>query len=756
MPRHVFLSIVLFLLALGTPSRSEAYHWPMDAPRALTSTFAEYRAGHLHSGIDLKTWGEVGREVYAVRDGYVWRVKASPWGYGKALYVRLVDGKIAVYGHLLDFVPTIQKFVEEEQTRVGRYSVDLYLKPGQIPVREGQLVGHSGRTGCAHPHLHFELRDGEHCPLNPLQHGFSVADHRAPYLTALSIQPLDWRSAVEGRRSRRVYPMRWDSQAGRYQLSSIPLVEGRVGLSLAVHDLADGAQNRLNVHALSLFLDGQRIFSAIYDRFPFSATDKADLDIDFSLYREGRGIYHNLYVAQGNDLPFYEPDGFGCGIIDAQVLDPGHHRIRIRAEDFWGNVGEAEFSLLLDQRPSLEDLRISRDSAAVQLSVRAADPDGPVQKVVLEVSENLGRHWQPLEVAAVPGQEHLYRALWRGGDNCILVRAWGEDQFGVCSHPKTGSVGTLSGKGDGPEFEWHLEFFHDSVELSISSDRMLAQEPRVMINQMDQGPRTVPLYSEGLRQYRGLAPLMPGSDGMVVVSITGRDLEGHLGATAFSFPLSTITRSGGGRVADLGGRVEALFEPGSVYQAFVSYVEEVEATSPPGLPLKSPAFFFYPDDRVFQGRATISMLLPETEKNQRIGLYRLNQQGDWSFIGHHSGERHGAIEARVRSFSTFALLEDQVAPLIWRVRPEDGSPTKERCPVLSAKVRDVGSGIGREEDVVMILDGQILISQYDPPIEAVFFRSRESLALGQHLLEVVVRDRAGNESRAQSHFHIIP
>ena len=756
MPRHVFLSVVSFLLVLGTSSRSDAYHWPMDAPRALTSTFAEHRTGHFHSGIDLKTWGEVGRAVYAVGDGYVWRIRTSPWGYGKALYIRLVDGKTAVYGHLFDFVPTIQQAVEEEQARLGRYSVDLYLKPGQLPVTEGQLVGHSGRSGCAHPHLHFELRDEENWPLNPLQHGFPVADHNAPRLTSVSIQPLDWRSTVDGQRSRRIYPLSWNSAAGRYQLSSIPHVEGRVGLAVAVHDLSDGAQNRLNVHARYLFLDGQMIFSAIYDRFPFSATDKVDLDTDFALYREGRGIYHTLYVSPGNDLPFYQPDGFGCGIIDAQVLGPGHHRIRVRAEDFLGNAGEAEFSLLLDQRPRLEDLRISRDSAGVQLVVRATDPDGPVQRVVLDISKNLGRHWQTLEVAVVPGQEHVYRALWHGGDNCILVRAWAEDQFGVCSHPRMGSTGTLSGSGGGPEFEWQLEFFHDSVEFSISSDRMLAQEPRVMINQRDQGPLTVPVYSEGLQQYRGLAPLVLGSDGMVVVSITGRDLAGQLGAAAFSFPVSTITRSGGGRVGDLGGRVEALFEPGSVYQSFASYAQEAEATSPPGLPMKSPVFFLYPDDCIFQRRATVWLILPEEEANERIGLYRLSRDGNWSFVGRISDQMEGAIGAQVRSFSTFALLEDQISPLVWRIRPRDGSRTQERRPVLSAKVRDVGSGIGREEDVIMILDGHTLISEYDPPVEAVLFRPRESLALGEHLLEVVVRDRAGNESRAQSHFTIVP
>lgn len=236
MPHKTLLLVGFILSSSIIPSPGEGYHWPLEAPRALTSTFAEHRSGHLHSGIDLKTWGQEGCEVYAVGDGYVWRVRTSPWGYGKALYLRLQDGKTAVYGHLSRFIPEIQRFVEQEQDRLGRYSVDLFLEPHQIPVQEGQVVAYSGRTGCVHPHLHFELRDEDNWPLNPLSYGFTVSDHRAPRLSSLSIKPLDWRSTVDGQRDRRLYPLRWNAAAGRYQLAVTPRVEGRVGLALAVYE----------------------------------------------------------------------------------------------------------------------------------------------------------------------------------------------------------------------------------------------------------------------------------------------------------------------------------------------------------------------------------------------------------------------------------------------------------------------------------------------------------------------------------------
>ncbi|MCY4352990.1 MAG: M23 family peptidase, partial [Gemmatimonadetes bacterium] len=64
-------AISCIILSLFTTAHTENYHWPMDAPPALTSTFGEYRGGRLHAAIDLKTWGKEGYPVTAIADGYV-------------------------------------------------------------------------------------------------------------------------------------------------------------------------------------------------------------------------------------------------------------------------------------------------------------------------------------------------------------------------------------------------------------------------------------------------------------------------------------------------------------------------------------------------------------------------------------------------------------------------------------------------------------------------------------------------------------
>ena len=50
---------------------------PMKAPLQATGNFGDLRDGRFHAGIDYSTFGKVGRPVYAVDDGWVWRVRAS-------------------------------------------------------------------------------------------------------------------------------------------------------------------------------------------------------------------------------------------------------------------------------------------------------------------------------------------------------------------------------------------------------------------------------------------------------------------------------------------------------------------------------------------------------------------------------------------------------------------------------------------------------------------------------------------------------
>ena len=132
MQRAMVVLTVMFLCFIKTGIGGEDdLLWPIDATPALSSSFCEYRPGHYHSAIDAKVWGSVGLPCRAVADGYVYRVKVSPSGYGKALYLRLKDGRSAVYAHLRNFASEVDEYILQKQHETIRYNQDVYFEESE-------------------------------------------------------------------------------------------------------------------------------------------------------------------------------------------------------------------------------------------------------------------------------------------------------------------------------------------------------------------------------------------------------------------------------------------------------------------------------------------------------------------------------------------------------------------------------------------------------------------------------------------------
>ena len=286
----------LVLISAGLISGAGDYAWPLALEPQLTSSFAEYRAGRFHAGIDLRTAG-VGREVYAAGDGYISRVRCSPYGYGKAVYLQLSDGNVAIYAHLSDYYPELAAFVRSHQHRKESYSVDLHLKPSQFPVRKGQLVALSGQTGIGAPHLHFEMRDASHAPVNPRLLGYDWPDSVTPRIDRILIAPKGLEGRVNGDVVPVVLKVQRDEQ-GLYRTAPVRAA-GSIGFGADVTDPGSGGYN-LGVHRLSLVAGGTERFRMQHDR------------MSYTNHRNGAVSYHPHMLSQGRFLLMWRWPGNRC------------------------------------------------------------------------------------------------------------------------------------------------------------------------------------------------------------------------------------------------------------------------------------------------------------------------------------------------------------------------------------------------------------------------------------------------------------
>ncbi len=163
-------ALLILLLLSGLSAFSGDRSWPVKGEISLSSSFCDFRPGHFHGGIDIRTDGKEGRKVYSPVEGYIWRIRYSYIGYGKGLYVKDSHGFIYVFGHLSRLSKRLENIVRPYQYENRKYYCDLYFKPDSIPVKSGELIGFSGQTGYGAPHIHFEIRNPGNMPLNPLTH----------------------------------------------------------------------------------------------------------------------------------------------------------------------------------------------------------------------------------------------------------------------------------------------------------------------------------------------------------------------------------------------------------------------------------------------------------------------------------------------------------------------------------------------------------------------------------------------------------
>ena len=105
------LTLIFFLLSIIITEENNyyEYQWPSNASNTITAVFGDERSRRFHAGIDVRTYGIIGKEIYAIESGYVERIKITHNGYGKAIYLKLDDGNTALYAHLDKFNPILER-----------------------------------------------------------------------------------------------------------------------------------------------------------------------------------------------------------------------------------------------------------------------------------------------------------------------------------------------------------------------------------------------------------------------------------------------------------------------------------------------------------------------------------------------------------------------------------------------------------------------------------------------------------------------
>ncbi|MCO6500478.1 MAG: M23 family metallopeptidase [Vicingus serpentipes] len=347
--------LIIFFIFLSTASFCQDsipvnyFRSPLGIPLYLSGNFGELRSNHFHAGLDMKTQGKEGLNIHATADGFVSRVKISPWGYGNVIYIDHPNGYTTVYAHLKEFKGHIAQKIKAYQYEKESWEMDWYPPDTLMKVKKGEIIALSGNTGgSGGPHLHFEIRETiSENPVNPLLFGFAIKDNIKPTIKSIAVFPLNDTSYVNGSTTVQRFPVVFSN--GKYILKygNNITAYGEIGIGIETIDKLNDVHNPNGIYSIQLTKDNEIIFLSEMEKFDFSQIRALNALIDYETYLRKNIRYQKSFVEPNNQLNIYKKEKnkgvvhFSTNKSDFQYL----------VKDSYGNASSLQFQIS-GQKPS--------------------------------------------------------------------------------------------------------------------------------------------------------------------------------------------------------------------------------------------------------------------------------------------------------------------------------------------------------------------------------------------------------------------
>jgi hypothetical protein len=675
-------------------------------------------------------------------------MRMSPYGYGKALYIQQDGGPLVVYAHLSRFAEPMAQRARAEQRRLGRYTFDLNLQPGEIRVARGAVVAWSGQTGVGVPHLHFELRDGD-VARNPQTAGFAVADRIAPTITEVRIVPLDPASHAGGG----LEPRTLSAQ-------SAPLVvAGRLGFTVRATDRAAPDAHRQAPYRLELRVDGRMLYRIVHERFDYADNHHLVLEYDQERLQANERV-QLLYRRAGNRLTGRDAADGTDGVLFAGATNDdaavqagiGRHTIEIEVADVAGHVTRFKAPIRVAPAPRIARLDGSAMDGGIEWRCAAEVPGGAPDSLRLALDETRdgGTTW----IALPSGTESTAGATrtWSGRvprstAAPVVLRARVREPGGVTAFATWASdVGRESDTELGvrmmPRFEPR-----GFLQVDVEPEAMLSEPPEVVAVRRDGTPVQLAVVQTETRRYRATTTFAALAPDIAAIELRARAVDGRRAVRREPCTARVGLRGAPARIDDLDPALAIDVPAGALLEDVAWRVRPAPPAAAAGeLHPAGPAWEIEPRGAAFDAAYRLTVRGVTAPGS---GLFAIEPGEAPSFLSA-KRDADGALVLERRAVTTVAVLADTTPPVVHAVRVV---PRGTRPQRLRFVVRDRGADLG-DGDIAVEVDGTAAIPEWDPETGDVIVEADRRLPAGTHKLRVVATDRVGNRSERTQTFQV--
>ena len=340
------LPLLLFLITFGINYFGQGqgvlcdFTSPVRHKIFSSGSFGEPRSSHFHSGIDIKPHRGAGLdELIAIGDGFVSRIRTTPDGYGKSIYIDHPCGYTSVYAHLDKFNPPLTDYLNRVRMATKKSEIDQKPPPNAIQIKKGDVLGYMGNSGNSFgAHLHFEIRNtNSETPINPALFGIGPDDHIAPVIRGVIVYYLDSKRNVL---DKFYYPaIRLSKRSFKLTQKMINVDWPLIGFGLHVYDQSNGASNHNGIHSLEHYVNGVKQFSFRMDSIPFDKSQFLHAHMDYE-YKVNNRYVHKCYAEPINKLDIYDYNKSNGLLISNSIIAD---KVKISVKDISGNESSISF-----------------------------------------------------------------------------------------------------------------------------------------------------------------------------------------------------------------------------------------------------------------------------------------------------------------------------------------------------------------------------------------------------------------------------
>jgi len=718
---------------------SQNYLWPTNAGYFLSSTFGEYRPGHFHTGIDIKTNQRLGYPVYAIDDGYIFIIKTSPYGYGKVLYHRLKDNKIAVYAHLDRFADKFESIVKRNQERIARYTITIDLTGQEIPVKRGEIIAYTGESGTGGPHLHFEIRDPDNNPINPLHYIYKINDKTIPTIKEVLFLPAEKNSRIFGLPdpvSRKAFYI----NKNIWKIESPVYISGPFCMELLTYDTRRGVRNKYSPYMIQVNIDDSLYFQVKYDTISFNWTKFVELDRDLRMIDEDNNFYHRLYKSYPEmNIPIYS------GNSDGRFnLPHGLHQCKINVYDYNMNKSTLKFTIVSVALKELEMdiIKVTNDTLALTIKTNRIS----LNDIKFQWVNRYGVKEYEVERLSSVVSDTVSTVYIKNIRNPYFLKIWGANDSTYYKPLFIKSGDYLYDANNDVELKLFVDQTIDMLFFKLNLRSPMLENKQFYL-QVDDELVALPFTQVSPTEYNILIPGKKLLDKACAIEIRSGKKEELV--YRGKIDMHIISPDTAGIIKSSDSLFSVVFEKKSVFDTLTCWINKSVYNN-------WDAYTIYPTYAFLNKNIRLEYFDKESKYLHpgKVAIYYIKNKP--KFLQTYFDTSGVKFYAEYDKFGLFAIAEDLDPPYIINSIPyKNGKYKSGELKEIKIYFDDNLSGIADDSMLKMYIDNQQVIPELNGVLKYLRYRLEKNLNIGEHEIKVILVDKCGNSLTSKIPFKII-